>query len=566
MVRKFGGAAAFLGLILATAALLRSFLNDSETPDHAFARHDEIHYVSNVVRFARGYWHVASFINPTFQSYLLYAATRIAGSAGVLIGRYDSLDHFALAITLDPYLVRMVGRVLAAAFGVLSVLLLFLVARRVVSTPAALVAAAALAVDRTHALRCVIAGNESTMVLLVLATFLAILRYHERPSVARHLACGLLLGLASATKYNAFVVVAPLGFASAAAWIGAPDRMRPRRILASSIGFVAAPLAFVATSPYVLVNAKQFVTDFAKQSSFLHAGYVANDATVGARGWSYYVTAFGEENAGVAFAVLCGAGAVLAFVRAVTGRDGKAALVLLAAVPCYLFLGSGIFSRMRFLLPAIPFMLLLGAYAIDRAAARITVRPGRHAWIVGVVGAATLLPALAENTGFIRRQVGDRERRQDLRDWAHAHLDPREVYLELASAPPARVLDREEEIRAFRIERERLRSDAERRALDDHLAGSIRSMPLQIVMDGATTLAELLDRMEQGGYRHLVLVLVERHRKDFDRLPAFVNERGITGCPFWPELVRLLDSLESSPTVTSHDGTLTMRVLTLPWG
>ena len=53
-------------------------------------------------------------------------------------------------------------------------------------------------------------------------------------------------------------------------------------------------------------------------------------------------------------------------------RDARYVLLLLAALPLYLFLGKGSFSRMRFMLPAIPFILIVGAWFFAGIMERIT--------------------------------------------------------------------------------------------------------------------------------------------------------------------------------------------------
>ena len=283
-----------VALLLALAIPFRAFLDSSVAPEHVFSRNDEGHYVPRVMGFMRGEWSDFNFINPTFSLHLFHAAAVLFGWVLVLIGRFDSYAGFSAEATVNPYFVTIAARSLAIGASVAAVAVAYLCARRLFSAPVALVAAAALAVDKTHVMRTPLAGSESLMMLFVLLFFLAALRYLEAPSARRHAIAGIALGLAAATKYNAGIQVVTLAVASLTALFrtraaGARrGALRERRFW---VGFLAAPLAFTAASPFAIVHLTEFLGEFRGQvDDFLGAGMAGiQEPQIG---WTFYVTDF----------------------------------------------------------------------------------------------------------------------------------------------------------------------------------------------------------------------------------------------------------------------------------
>ncbi len=440
-----------LALMLALATPFRAFLESGGVSGQAFRRNDEGHYVPRVMGFLQGEWGDFNFINPTLSLHLFHGATVVWGWWLVLIGRFESFEQFAAEAASNPSHVTLAARFLSISASVAAVSILYLIARRMFSAPVALLAGAAFAVNRTHAQRAPLAGSESLMVLFVLLCFLAILRYLREPSARRHALAGLLLGVAAATKYNAGIQVVTLVAASGLALASVRSAgaswgvVRQPRYWA---GFVAAPLAFAAASPFAIVHFGEFVSEFGGQvTDFMGAGMKGIQEQES--GWSFYVLDFPQSNAGLAFALLCALGVVAAGYRALVARDRRAVLLLAASLPCYLTLGSGLFHQMRFLLPSIPFLLVLGAWALGGSLSwattklvpesRAGLRSGLTALLVLGLGAWALLPSALETYERNAARFGRPDPRGELLTWLGGELAPGEpcvTYLHPAKLSP----------------------------------------------------------------------------------------------------------------------------------
>ncbi len=428
--------------ILVLAAVLRSHLTSSGLPGVVLPRHDEAHYVPTVVQFLQGQWEIGYFVNPTLYMYLLYAVTALTGLFLVVVGRYPSWDGFVTDVTLDTGLVTMVGRSLTLTAGLASVVLVYCIGRRMFSPRVGLIAALALALDRTHVERSTLAGNEVVLVLLLLIFFLVLLRYVERPSVRLHVSCGILLGLAMSTKYSGAIHLPTLAAGSLCAAIAVrPGRSLIRQLIRPRywVGFPCALLAFVLASPWVLLAHDKFLKDFARQAAFLHEGFSFADKQANEYGWITYIREFPFGNLGLFFAVLCALGIGAAIWRTIRQRNSNCALLLAACLPAYLYLGSGIFADMRFLLVAIPFVLILGAWALDGIAAisirgydRIRKRTGGE-WRDAVLVTSLLLLLVPHARGLDRdlNRRFKRDIRAELLVWMREALNPEDIYLDL---------------------------------------------------------------------------------------------------------------------------------------
>jgi hypothetical protein len=139
------------------------------------------------------------------------------------------------------WLCRMVN----ASYGVLGLLLLFLVGRRLDSPETGLLAAAILAAFPPHLLSSVQFKPDVLVVLLVTLTFYWTIGAARRPGLARFLLAGFGVGLAVATKYTGIAAALPL---TAAVLVGGRrDRRQWAWLLGAGLTAVAT---FFALNPF----------------------------------------------------------------------------------------------------------------------------------------------------------------------------------------------------------------------------------------------------------------------------------------------------------------------------
>lgn len=568
--------------VLALASLLRANLTGSDIAGQLFERHDEGSYVKLVAQFLNGDWSVDYFGNPTLYMYLMYAATVVCGIVLIAAGRYESYSEFVLDATINPYLITIVGRSITVVVSVASVALIYLIGRRMFSTRVGLVAAAALASNRIHMEYGARAGNECLLVFLILLFFLALQTYLERPSARKHVLCGLLLGLAVSTKYSGGIHGVTLVTVTLAAALRTPRETGLARELLRPCylaGFPAIVLGFVAGSPWTLLNYSKFIGGFQRMASYLHGGYSWEDIRAHQLGWFSYATEFPHKNNGTIFALLCGLGVFLALYRALRHRDTRAWMLLAAALPAYLYLGSGIFHRMSFLLVAIPFFLLLGAWTLDCVSLTL-LRGWRSkdspadeppAWkkaVPLVLAVLLLFPHARRSAQHVAEKYGS-DVRAELLVWMRNNVDRNRRYLDLCAPSRYRFFT----MPHAGIQIRDLKTKAERRRFQMISERTFRSKHLGSILRAARdfqTFERLLQNAEQS---HLIVLMAQRLHRDKDfrqqlrRALLSVPRRGLyrqTRYTYWSEAVSYLVSLEISDYTITSDRSAFMCVLKLP--
>jgi YYY domain-containing protein len=209
----------------------------------------------------------------------------IYGSLPVYMARGAAWLIDTLVPSTNGYFLRdyagitQVGRHLAALFDLVTVLLVFLIGRRLFGTTAGLIASALVAFAVTHIQLAHFYASDAFLVTFMMAALYFSVRLMQRPSLLNALGAGIFVGLAIASKVAiapfALIVVAavvlrafyrkrtralgsefdtPVGLRPASA----AERARPLwRHLLGGLGYatlagVASVLAFVVTEPYVL--------------------------------------------------------------------------------------------------------------------------------------------------------------------------------------------------------------------------------------------------------------------------------------------------------------------------
>ena len=374
-----------LAAILAVGAFLRLWTIGYGTPYGLGV--DEPDIMRRVVTMLR----TGSF-NPHFWDYggvTFYLQMAVAGVrflAGAQAHEWTSLDqvwdgNFYFA-----------GRVVTAFIGVLTIVLVYRSALRW-GTMAALIAAAAMAVQPQHVRESQYALTDTPLTFLVALTMLLSLRAAEDGRIRKFFWAGLVAGLAGATKYNGILaVIMPIAAALAA------GRGRTRWTAASAaIGGGAA--GFVIGEPYALLDLTAFLNGFAALMQAYNKPSDASDTFLNyltfIRQWFSWRTVPGLS---AYYSGLLGlwitAIGLMASASQVARRSMRAATLILLPFPLIFlwFISHQSLQFGRYALPLVPMLCIVyaaGVVLIRRVAERRT--NGRGA-LRAVVTVLLLLP------------------------------------------------------------------------------------------------------------------------------------------------------------------------------
>ena len=181
------------------------------------------------------------------------------------------IELFADVNALD---MRYAGRILSALADTGSIIMVYVLGRRMFGSGVGLLAAAFTAVAVIHVQNSHFYRPETFSVFFSLAAFWAMLRMVEKKRLRDSVLLGLMLGLALAPKVNVLPLVLPLALAY---WYRVMDSVDGRwsqitpAVLRLVLGHaaaaaLAAAAVFFVTSPYALLDAGAFVGDVLTQA------------------------------------------------------------------------------------------------------------------------------------------------------------------------------------------------------------------------------------------------------------------------------------------------------------
>jgi hypothetical protein len=332
--------------ILAIAVVARFWAIDFCLPS-TLCRPDEEAVASISTYFFTRNFNPHFFDWPSFFMYEVSVALIPLFKLGNWLGWYRGEKHFVEMMRLDPAPVFLTARLLSAAAGVATVWFVYRTARRMRDETTGLIAALFLALAFLHARDSHFGVTDITATMLIAVSFLFTTRFAQAPLYVAPkdlVLAAAFAGLATATKYNAVLIILPLLFVV----------VRSPKQIAIALGVMMA--TFFVASPFVIIDYTNSMKALQQISDHLTGGH---GVSLG-RGWWVHLTTSLRYGLGIPLLATGIAGLVVAIYR--RPREG----VLLAMFPIvyYLTIGAGYTVFARYILPVIPFLCLAGAIAI----------------------------------------------------------------------------------------------------------------------------------------------------------------------------------------------------------
>ncbi len=370
--------------ILSTAALVRLWGIGFGLP-HPLCRPDEDAITSVAARFFRGDFNPHFFNYPALFMLVVAAGLAARFQVGRAAGWFESKEDF-LRIA-GPSGLNMTARLISAAAGIGTVWVAHRAAARLFGRRTGLVSAFFLALAFLHVRDSHFGVTDVAATFLVVTSFFVAVRLAETGSMADLVTAGITAGLATSTKYNAALIALPAVWALVS---GRSPRLGPVSTRSWKLVLFGAVMiaAFLAASPYSVLDYREFVRAVTYESGHLAAGH---GAMVG-RGWLVHVTSSLRYGLGLPLLAAALAGLVLLAWQ----QPRKAVLVAIFPVAYYLVIGSGFTVFARYILPVVPFLCLTAGYGVSVAAgwaAGMCRRPGWAPALTWALALAVIAPS-----------------------------------------------------------------------------------------------------------------------------------------------------------------------------
>ena len=490
-----------VGALLLVAFLLRVWGADHGLP-YAYNADENSHFVPRAIGLYGHEWNPDYFVNPPAYTYVLNLVFSVWFG-----GRAEVSRLFAA----DPTEVWVVARVTAAALGTLSIWLLYLTGARLFDRRVGLLAAGLMTVAFLPVFYAHLALNDvPTLAPLCLALYgvTGVLRLGRKRD---YVIAGAGIGLAAATKYTGGIVLLPLIGAAAIQFLAPGGRAIAIRGLV--LAGAAALIGFIVANPYALLDTGAFIDGITHQSSAAGGDTQGKLGLTHENGFIYYLWSL---TWGLGWIPLIAAFVALPLLW----LDERRLLWVLVPAPVIFLFFMGTQERFfgRWLIPILPFVCLLAAFAAIELAGRLGRRwPALRPTFVAL-GAVALCAQGAVSSLHIGQVLSRADTRNLARDWMVEHVPPRAKIVVEPVVPDAWAQDLGDPSRLTSNGNRWVKFATSRSRIDpDDPDGPLLPAPGEVVHieDFERVLVpELIDRYEAGGYCWVVVGSTQRGRAE----------------------------------------------------
>jgi hypothetical protein len=311
---------------------------------------DETEVVNHAVRFGSGDLNPHRFQYGSLVQYILFFLYCAYFGIGYILGHFSSVHQFALHFVEDPTLFYLIARGLSATLGACTVVIVYLLGKRIKSDAVGLVAALFAALSYQHLIHSHYATVDVALTFFFTCAVYQCIVLCADGRLVRYLTAGFIIGLAIATKVNG--VFALVAFVTAH-MVRNGDTLFVKKIFSSPfwLGIGAVFLGHFIAGPYFYLNL---------HSALSEMGYLRElHAFSGFTLWNY-VQAITREYWGIPLGILCFAGCI----RYLLTTEKKIRVLSYTVAVVLLFASMHRYVEAKYILYSLPLYGVLGSYAL----------------------------------------------------------------------------------------------------------------------------------------------------------------------------------------------------------
>ena len=302
-------------------------------------------------------------LNPNFFAYPSLQIYLIAVLVIIPLLIYRTLTNilngypFLHNITGDPAFASQIyyfSRTLTALMGTLTVFIVYLIAKKIFNEKVGLLSAFLLSITAGFVHLSHFATVDIPSVFWITLSFLCCLLVLEKPTTFLYCVAGIVVGLATSTKYTGILMVVPL----LSAFVMCTQKTMPKHlrdyILNKNLLIIILTIigAFIVGSPYTIIDFPRFIAEFI-QLNF----YIKDYEGLGKS--SYIPHIYNIFNiSGIFVGVASLLGIIYMIYLYIRYRDARILLLIITISIIYFKMGSMSFHPIRYIMIAIPLIAI----------------------------------------------------------------------------------------------------------------------------------------------------------------------------------------------------------------
>lgn len=282
-----------------------------------------------------------------------------------LSGNIDSITAFEQVYRTDPTPFVLLARVTSVFAGVLTLIPLWGIGRKIGNTTISLLSVLFLAFSFQHIRESHYGTPDVFVGLLVTCCLLTCLYILEQGQLKNYLLCGVFAGLATGTKFTNFLLFVPIGLAhlfvtlngTSSGFVSTLRRFFGKNLFSLAIvSFLAFAFAYpnLFLKPYRFIEYVQFLAGVGQ------VGFESQFLVDSAPAWLYYLNSLVSWGIGPVLFALAMGGIGIGLLR-----HRQSDIILLSFLfAYYLFLGRAPYYASRYVVPLLPILSFYAAVAV----------------------------------------------------------------------------------------------------------------------------------------------------------------------------------------------------------
>ncbi len=342
----------------------------------------------------------ASPLNPHFFAYGSLPLYLLKAAAHLLAQFQPALSDFEH--------IRLIGRTLSGLFDTALIALVFLLGVRLYDRRTGLLAAVFVAFTVLHIQLSHFYTVDTLLTFFIVLAMLSGLGIVRSGSMRSTLATGACLGLALATK----VSVAPLALTVGVAWMlwaagpntGGHRRPWIRAMAGVMLAGLVSLAVFLIGEPYALIDWQSFIRRIGEESNMVRgiSDLPYTRQYIGTPAYLYQVWNTVVWGMGVPLGVVAFGGLLTVFIRGLLRRRAEDILLLSWVLVYFLINGSFMVKFLRYMLPIVPFLCIMGANAVFVLADGLRQsRPRWSRYLLPFLAVLVILPTVFYAVAFV---------------------------------------------------------------------------------------------------------------------------------------------------------------------